>query len=205
MKKNAKNKKRQVFLRSRRGVIIVALIAVMVLLINLISASYSWFTPQENKKGGMAYSFDGRARSENCSMSTFLGTKVTATNKQQGEYINQIRYDSSESTGNVSVAGSAVRYFKTEIINADSENASDISLYLKTMPACTLAVTYPGNSVRIFSSVQNDCYIVRDAYVKKNVSTDVNGPGLLEVEWFVKNNGSSAITINLNNLYMLYN
>ena len=51
MKKSANSKERQVFLCSRRGVILVALIAVIVLVINLITASYSWFTPQQDKKG----------------------------------------------------------------------------------------------------------------------------------------------------------
>ena len=212
MKKSANSKERQVFLCSRRGVILVALIAVIVLVINLITASYSWFTPQQDKKGSMAYSFDGKARSESCTMSTFIGAKVTGDNIRQGEYINQIRYESSGTTGTVFVSAASssnqpgISYFKTEIINSDINNASYISLYIKNMPACTLAVTYPGNSVRTFSSGQTDCYIVRNAYVKKHIDTDVNGPGLLAIEWFVMNyNTSSNVSINLDDLYLLYN
>ena len=212
MKKNEKDKNRKIFISSRRGVIVVALIAVMVLMISLITASYSWFTPQEDKKGSMAYAFDGNVRSENCSMSTFKGTKKAATEYENGQikyYKNQIVYNSSASTGSVSIAAGATQYFKTEIINADTNYASDISLFIKELPAgnMTLAVTYPGNSVRTVSNSSKtyDYYIVRDAYVKKYVSTDVNGPGKLEVEWFITNNGSGSISVNLNYLYLLYN
>lgn len=205
MKKKAKDKNRQIFISSRRGVIVIALIAILVLMINLISASYSWFTPQEDAKGSLAYAFEGNVRSENCSMSTFKGDKNDTADISQNKFKNQIIYQTTEATGSVSIAAGKTQYFKTEIINADTQNASDISLYIKSMPAGTLAVTYPGNSVRVFGTSQTDCYIVRDAYVKKYVSTDVNGPGKLEVEWFVTNNGSSSISVNLNNLYLLYN
>ena len=166
MKKKTKKNKRKVFIASRRGVLMVAVIAVLVLLINIITASYSWFTPQQDAKSSMSYAFEGKARSESCTFSTFRGTKVTSSNQQDGEYINQIRYNASASTGSQSVTAGVPNYFKTEIINSDTNNASDISLFIKSMPAGTLAVTYPGNSVRKFSSTQTDCYIVRDAYVK---------------------------------------
>lgn len=206
MKKKAKEKNRQIFVSSRRGVIIVALIAIMVLMINLISASYSWFTPQEDKKRSMAYAFDGNVRSESCDeMNTFVGIKQTSADLQNNKYKNQIIYSTTEATGNQSVAAGATKYFKTEIINSDTKSASDISLFIKSLPASTLAVTYPGNSVHEYGIAQTDCPIVRDAYVKKYVATDVNGPGKLEIEWFVTNNGSSAITVNLNYLYLVYN
>lgn len=204
MKKKTKKNKRKVFIASRRGVLMVAVIAALVLLINIITASYSWFTPQQDAKSGMQYIFQGKARSESCTFSTFKGTKVTTADIPNGQYVNMINYGSSAVTGSQTIAANSIGYFKTEIINSDTNNASDISLYIKSMPACTLAVTFPGNSVRTFSSAQTDCYIVRDAYVKKNVATDVNGPGKLVIEWFIKT-GSSSVTINLNNLYLLYN
>ncbi len=204
MKKKSQKDKRKVFLASRRGVIMISTIAVLVLLINLITASYSWFTPQNVNGTGLQYTFDGKPRSENCSFKTYKGTKVTDGDRQEGEYLGQIRYDANETTGNVSVAANSVQYFKTEIVNADTQNASDVSLFIKSMPACTVAVTYPANSVRIVSSTTSDYYIIRNAYVKRKDTADVNGPGLLVVEWFVKT-GSSIATINLNNLYLTYN
>lgn len=203
MKKNAKSTKMTVF-STRRGVMLIALLAVLILIVNLITASYSWFTPQSENGQNMSYSFTGKIRSENCTMSTFKGVKLTGTTIKDGEYINQIRYDITPSTGSVTVAAGTTQYFKTEIINQDTVNASDISLFIKSLPACTLAVTYPANTVRKFSETQKDLYIVRDAYVKRKDNADVNGPGKLEIDWFVTA-GASSVTLDLNGLYLLYN
>lgn len=207
MKKKTKAQKRKLFVASRRGVIVVALIAVLVLVINLITASYSWFTPQEEAKRGMIYSFDGQMRSENCTMTHFTGKRLSSgtDTREDGQYWNQMVYETPQSTS-ISVPAGQRKYFKTEIINGDSNNASDISLYISDLKNCTLAVTYPGNSVRPIPAGQtDDVYIVRDAFVKRKDNGDVNGlPGKLEVEWFVIG-GSGGTTVNLNNVYLLYN
>lgn len=212
-KRKAKSKKQLMFMRSRRGVILVALIAVMVLIINLISASYSWFTPENVNGTGMKYDYESKARSENCTMSTYKGVKVTGNNgngqTHAGYYLNQIHYDSSATTSNVSIASGATQYFKTEIINQDTKNASGISLYITGISGvnasntCTMAVTYPSNSVRTLTTSGTN-FIIRNAYVKRKDAQDVNGPGLLVVEWFVTNNGSSSISVNPSNLYLTY-
>ena len=211
MKKNAR-KRKQTFLASRRGVIMIAAIAVLVLVINIITASYSWFTPGDVDGTGMRYSYDGQARSEDCSFKTYLGTKVTESNKgsHAGYFVNQIDYEPDERTTAVSISAGDTQYFKTEIINADRYYASDISLCISQIPAaqCMFAVTYPSNTVRLINSGSTtyDYFIVRDAYVKKNVETDVNGPGLLVIEWFVKNNhATNSLSINPSNLYLMYN
>lgn len=200
-------KKQQRIIRSRRGIIMIALIAVLVLIINIITASYSWFTPGEEEKRGMSYGFTGNARSENCSRTTYLGTKTASWSTEGDPYINQIVYGDTTAANSQTIGAGAVKYFKTEIINADTKNASCVSLYISSIPACTLAITYPGNTVRTFKSTdtRTDIYLVRDAYVKRHDSADVDGPGKLQIEWFVKNNSSSSITVNLGNLYLLYN
>lgn len=204
MKSSAKQKKKRA-LDTRRGVVLIALLALVILVINLVSASYSWFKPQDVSNRGLEYSFTGKMRSENCEMYTYRGTLVTAANRQDGEYVGQIRYDTSPNIGSVNLTGGGnIQYFKTEIINQDTNNASDVSLYISSLGACTLAVTYPGNTVRTFSETQSDLYIVRDAYVKRKDNADVNGPGKLVIEWFVKS-GTSAVTVNPGNLYLLYN
>jgi hypothetical protein len=204
MKSNAKQKKKRA-LNTRTGVVLIAMLALVVLIVNLVSASYSWFTPQTVEKKGLDYGFTGKVRSEDCEMYTYRGTKITSSNRLDGEYIGQIRYDTSPNSSSVNVSGGGnVEYFKTEIINQDTNSASDISLYISSLGACTLAVTYPGNTVRTFSETQTDLYIVRDAYVKRKDNADVNGPGKLTIEWFVKS-GSGSVTVNPANLYLLYN
>ena len=208
-KKMSKKAKANEVLHSRKGVILLALIALMVLIINLISASYSWFQPSTVTKKSVGYSYDGKLRSQDCDMTTILGTKAAEADPDGGIYKGQIDYNpnlssNQHATNTISIAAGATQYFKTEIVNRNTENATDISLYIKVMPACTVAVTYPSNSVRTVSDSRNDYYLIRNAYIKKYVPTDVNGPGLLEVEWFVKNTGSSGISINLDYLYIIY-
>lgn len=213
MKRNSRKDKRNKFIASRRGVVMIAVIALLILIINIITASYSWFTPQNVNGTGMQYSYSGSARSEDCHMSTFLGTKVTGSigegQENYGYYINQIRYANTARTTSVTIAAGATQYFKTEIINQDTKYASCISLYITSIGnisatnTCTLAVTFPSNSVRTLTAQSNN-FIIRNAYVKRKDTQDVNGPGLLSVEWFVKNNGATAIAVNPSHLYLTY-
>lgn len=209
--KGKSKKKKFTLLQSRKGIILITLIALMVLLLNLITASFSWFTPLSESGKSVGYSYQGQLRSQDCTMSTILGTKMSSM--ENGLYIDQINYDTTlasnaiPSNKEISVASGATQYFKTEIVNNDKENGTDIGLYIKSIPNCVLAVTYPSNSVRTINSNDPptyDYYLIRNAFIKKYVATDVNGPGLLEVEWFVKNSGSSAITIDLDDLYITY-
>lgn len=215
-KDNGKSKsKKKVMLTKRRGVIIISVLAVLVLVVNIITASFSWFTPQQVQGAGMAYTEDAYLRSEQCTFSTYQGTKRSTS--QSGHYIDEIEYDASP-ISTISVPAGQTKYLRTSIINADTNYASDVSVYFNSIgtASCnlTLAVTFPSNTVRTISSAQSDYYLVRNAYVKVHDSNDVDGPGLLQIDWFVKNNGSSAVTLKLGpqseggtnaNMYLMYN
>lgn len=196
--------KKKVF--TRRGILLISLLAIIILIINLITASYSWFTPKTVNGAGMQYVDLAYARSENCSFSTHEGTKRTTYTT--GHYIDQIEYGSSAVTS-ASVPAGETKYFRTSIINADTQYASDVSLYFASFGQAncnlTVAVTFPSNTVRTVSSENTDYYLIRNAFVKVHDANDVDGPGLLQIDWFVKNNGSSAVTINLSNMYLVYN
>jgi len=200
---------------TRRGVILISILAALILTINIITASYSWFTPKTVNGAGMQYVEEAYVRSEQCSFSTYEGTKRSVY--QTGHYIDQIDYGNSAVTS-VSVAAGETRYFRTSIINADTKYASDVSLYFASFgqAGCnlTVAVTFPSNTVRTVSKAETDYYLIRNAFVKVHDANDVDGPGLLQVDWFVKNNGSSAVTIKLGpesaggenaNMYLMYN
>lgn len=197
---------------TRRGVILISVLAVLILMVNIITASYSWFTPQTVNGSGMQYVDTGYIRSEQCTFKTYRGT--INTNYSAGHYIDQIDYN-TEITSE-SVPAGQTKYFRTSIVNADKKAASDVSLYFSSFgdsgSNLTVAVTYPSNTVRTVSGEQTDYCLVRNAYVKVNDDNDVDGPGLLQVDWFVKNNGSSAVTINVGrmggsnaNMYIMYN
>lgn len=218
--KKAKNKRSPKFELAnkrftRRGVVLISVLAVLILLVNVITASYSWFTPKTVPGSGMQYVKDAYLRSEQCSFSTYEGWK--RTEYSTGHYKDAIEYNSSAVTSATIEAGKT-KYFRTSIINADTNAASDVSVFFASFgqASCnlTVAVTYPSNTVRKVSAAETDYYLIRNAYVKVRDDNDVDGPGLLQVDWFVINNGSSAVTIKLGpesdggtdaNMYLMYN
>lgn len=217
-KKNNKKAKAKAAI-TRKGVMLIALLAAMILVVSIVTFSYSWFEPQTVTGKGLSFNEDTRLRSEDCSFETHKGEVVTSTMKTndpdtyKGYFIDQVRYFDAVETGSVPIPANSRVYFKTDITNGigafsrtNGEYPSIVSLYITTMPGnLTVACTYPSNSVRFVSSTQYDYYIIRNAYVKVKDDEDVDGPGLLEVEWFVENNTGTASSINLNNLYLMYN
>jgi len=206
----SKNKNRQRL--NRRGIVLIALLAVMILIVNLIVFSYSWFTPLTTTGVGLALDMTDRnlsIRSEKCTFSTYQGTLVTENNKNQhtGYYIDQIHYSDTPIAENAEITipkattvtenGKTTTvpgrvYFRTNIQNTDTEHPSVISLYHHSFPAgLGIGVTYPSNTYFINGdegdSDYDDCFILRNAYVKVKDDADVDGPGLLQVEWFVEN------------------
>lgn len=213
----SKAKKRSQKRATRRGIILISVLAVLILIVNIITASFSWFTPNTPVIGaGMEYKKDTYNRSENCEFYTYSGLKQQIY--EDGLYIDQINYGGSAIDHvNVSANG-GVAYFRTSIQNKDENFPSVISLYFASVGTSTsnltFAVTDPSNTVRTVSGVQNDYCLLRNAYVKRKDLNDVDGPGLLQVDWFVINNGSSSVTINVGpesdggtyaNMYLMYN
>ena len=214
-------KKKRQSLR-RRGIILVALLAVMILIVNLIVFSYSWFTPVSTRGVGLAFDTADNPlslRSEKCTFSTYQGTLVTEDNweqtitidgvsttyKAQNYFIDQIAYSSNPIADNAVITiprattedGEIVPgrvYFRTNVQNTDTEHPSVISLYHHSFPAdLGTGVTFPSNTYFINGDTDyDDCFILRNAYVKVKDEADVDGPGLLQVDWFVENFDTSA-------------
>lgn len=184
------------FLSGRNGIVLVALLAVMILVISLITMSYSWFTPEVRKGTGMTYQADLKIRSENCS--------IVGTYKNTAEANHAKNYSTAVGTSE-SVPANGIRYFKTVISNADA-NATNVSLYAASLPSGTygLGVAYPSNSYHKYSSGGSDVYIVRNAHID-GMSEGENGE--IYVEWFIKNESDSAVTVNFSTLglYLMYN
>ena len=191
---------------TRRGVVLISVLAALILIINVITASYSWFTPKSVAGAGMQYVEDAYTRSEQCTFSTYEGTK--RTEYATGHYIDQVEYSSSAITS-ATIPKGETKYFRTSIINADTKYASDVSLYFSSFGEAdcnlTVAVTFPSNTVRKVSKAEPDYYLIRNAYVKIHDDNDVDGPGLLQIDWFVTNNGTGPVTLDLSNMYLLYN
>ncbi|MEE3492258.1 hypothetical protein [Ruminococcus sp.] len=200
IKKSAKqpkkqNKRKKVF-TTRNGIVLVALLAVLILLVSVVTLSYSWFEPQSRPGTGMEYRADAAVRSQNCSIKgTYAGTVTNGA----------ITYDKTNSlSGTQSVSGD-IKYFLTEIENADPA-PTNISLFIGSLPAASsdyygLGVAVPSNSYRKISSAQTDYYIIRNAYI--NGFKDGHN-GELTVEWFIRPEGNT-VDFNVNNLYIMYN
>lgn len=195
-------------LNTRRGVVLIIALAVLILVVNIITASFSWFSPNKVAGSGMVYEEDGGLRGEDCKFSTYLGTRRTTY--ETGKYIDQMEYPGEALTSAVPIPAGETRYFRTSIVNSeDYPYPSVISLYISQIGQSgsnlRVAVTYPSNTVRDITGRQDDYYIVRNAYVKAYQKNDVDGPGLLQIDWFVTNNGSSQVSIDIPKLYLMYN
>ena len=123
--------------------------------------------------------------------------------RAQGYFIDQVAYadnpiaedavipipkatTTTENGETVTVPGRV--YFRTNIQNTDTEHPSVISLYHHQMlEDVGVAITYPSNTYHRTEAVYDDYFILRNAYVKVKDEADVDGPGLLQVEWFVEN------------------
>lgn len=200
---------------TRRGVVLISALAILILIVNIVTASFSWFTPNSVAGAGMEYKKTTYNRSEQCEFYTRSGMKHN--DYADGHYIDQMNYADLDLTS-VSINPGQTAYFRTSIENKDENYPSDVSMYFASFGESgsnlTVAVTYPSNTVRTVSGVQTDFCLLRNAFVKRKDVNDVDGPGLLQVDWFVINNGSSAVTIKLSpesnggtdaNMYLMYN
>ena len=160
---------------SHLGVILIVTLAVVILVVNVLSFSYSWFTPKQVTAKSMSFEAQSTLRSENCDFKTYQGEIVTAEMKESNatKYANysidQIRYDDNYIADNAvisvpkatttTVDGKTVTtpgrvYFRTNIQNNDTKYPSVVSLYHENMPAdLYCAVTYPSNTFHFVGSL----------------------------------------------------
>lgn len=211
----SKTKEKKLLLYGRRGIVVVSVLAVLILLVNIITLSYSWFEPETVDGKGLKLNDATRLRSEDCSFETFIG-EVNDT-FSDGHYIDQVLFEddplqdqlvANASQTKVTVPAKngdtpGIVYFRTEIQNNSELYPSVVSLYAHSMPAnLTVACTSPSNTVRMVGSTsKSDYYIVRNAFIKTKDLNDADGPGLLPVEWFLQNDTNSAIEIQITATY----
>lgn len=190
-----KNKKKAV--TAKQGVMLVAMLAILILVINIVTASYSWFTPQTKTGSSINYSANNALRSEDCSMKTYLGTM------QSSGKVTYATDPGDELNTSQTINSSGVIYFRTVVDNAASF-ATDVSLFIESIPVgATVAVTVPSNTVKVIETGKNtDFAIIRNAYISV-VDAMVAGSGELKVDWFVQ--ASSGTEVDIPGLYLTYN
>lgn len=211
MKKKEKSRNKNPKMKySRFGVMLVVFLAVLILIVNIISASYSWFSPDSVYGSGMTFVQSDYMRSEQCSFKLYQGeVKSSGIDYDVQVLSTGTASDTLVTSTTATLTSSAdvtedLHYYRIEVQNEDTENASDISLYFTNVPAgTTIGIVKPTNSTHTYSDATNDVNIVRNAYVKKYLSTDVD-PGILYVEFFIRCTGSS-FTFDETDIYLLYN
>lgn len=205
MKKTRKKSRRHFAdkLVTRRGIVLIASLAAMILIVNIITASFSWFTPQEGKR--MSYDTAYTLRSENCTFTTEVGKYWDYDVDGHDHFTGYIDYSSTYPNAAIPAGGTV--YYRTIVQNSSEVlNPSNISLYIADFPAnCSIGVQEPSNTFRTYTTAQQDLAIVRNAYVKTYVATDVDGPGRLYIDWFVVNNTTAPKSIDITGVYLVYN
>lgn len=206
MSKSKKRTKKGI--SKRNGITLIILLAVMILIVNIVTLSYSWYEPGVKTGTGMSYVSDVQVRSEKCAIiGTFPATEnaISDASLRTGNLVYNTD-DLSNAITTASVPANRIYYFRTVIANNDETASSNISLYLKDFPAnASLGVAYPSNSYHSYSAAAQDVNIVRNAHIFGNMNDDYSK---LTIDWFVKT-GDTAVTVNFNptnnEIYISYN
>lgn len=201
---------------SHKFILVLLILTCLVCAVTIISSSISWFTPtidENNFKNIALVETDVPLRSETCSFNTYEG--IMASDGTISYSSTPVTTGESFLTGTATPANGvdgkvkpAYKYFKTEVLNSSYQYPSCVSLFLSSVnEGVNLGVTYPSNSYRtVLSGETNDFYLIRNAYVKVRLDSDVDGPGLLTIEWFIRNDSTTTnMSIVPSNLYLVYN
>ena len=182
------------------------ILAVLIAIVSIVTVSFSWFEPGTKEGIGLAFNDETKLRAQNCTITTFEGTK-----NQDGTYYYGVTNVGTDNvTINATTSGDtttpAIKYYRTVITNSSEDYDTVVSLYLSSFSPsdgnASIGVAYPTNSYRTFTVTQKDIHIVRNAYVPRKIVTDQN-PGELVIEWFVKCD-SGSVTFNPSEVYLMY-
>ena len=185
--------------------ILCVLMAILTIVIAMTTVSFSWFEPDVKEGIGLQYKDEAPLRDEGCDITATYSGAYNNTPGSSGYGL--VQYGDQVSTASVTVSSGQTVYYKTVITNSSTEYDTTVSLFLPSFAPTTggkasIGVAMPTNSFRTFSATQTDIHIIRNAHVKKYVSTDAN-PGELAVEWFVKCD-SGSVTFNTSNVFLMY-
>lgn len=177
------------------------MMAILILVIGMTTVSFSWFEPSSLSGSGLSFKHVTAVNSNECIVNTYSGQM-----NAKGEIVY---YDTALSSGNgnnsVSISSDSTSYFKTVITNNNTSYDANISLYLKNLTINTsadVAIIYPTNTYRTFTSNQQDLHLVRNAYVEAKDTK--SGTGEITVEWFIRCAEGTA-SFDADDIYIMYN
>lgn len=152
-RKSKSDKKKRFF--GKKGYTITIVLAALILVVSIITLSYSWFSPMSQSGTSMSYSANIKVRSENCEIKgTYPATSENhlpmsaKTGNLESSYVSEpvesvtvkliesavdldsgveLPADTNYDTAN------QIYYFRTKIDNNDVQ-PTNVSLYLKSVP-----------------------------------------------------------------------
>ena len=213
MKSNAKSSDKKgktikTLFRSSRATVILSLFAIVLIVVNLVLVSYSWFSPASQKGTGIKYNTSINFRSEKCEMKQYTGTNTNGvieyTPITAGSFERKLSGGQNGTT----------YYFQTEITNTDQEYPTIVSLFFSSFPTSWkdntefsglgFGVQEPSNSYHTYNATQSpDFYLIRNAFIDKNDGH--NKEASLSVKWFVVVPAGNEVTLNLGTMFLTYN
>ncbi len=182
--------------KEKRSFRLISQIIILVLIVVMgIGTTSSWYnrTQNSNQTGAiLSYEQTGVVNGTGCTTETFLGTDDNGV----------VDYSDTKQTEAVTVAAGTTVHFETVISNKSNRGAATVSLYLKSSAqsyAAYIGVRELEKTYKPFTGISSggSYYIcIEDNIPVKNNSTSA-------VYWFVKSD--AALTIDPNNLYVVYN
>ena len=233
-KKSAKKHKKLKGILGKRGYTLTIVLAALILIVSIITLSYSWYSPLSQPGTSMNYSAKVSVRSENCSiLGTFPATSENAlpmsmkTGNLEASYdataaedvtvqlITSLPQEHPEDAAIDTADTGEIYYFRTKIANNDLQ-PTNVSLYMKTAPTLVDGEA-PGDSfskigigvVSPSNSYHTFTTTQSDVCIIRNAF--IRGMNdekykTLYVDWFVRIYSSSSVTIDFDdNLYLRYN
>ena len=231
-KKSAQKSKGIKGIFSKRGYTVTVVLAALILIVSIVTLSYSWYSPLTQPGTSMSYSATVKVRSENCSiLGTFPANSENAlpmslkTGNLEASYVQtaaeyatvqlaSMPQDAPQGAAADSASTGQIFYFRTKIANNDTQ-PTNVSLYLKTAPSLVdgetpgasfskigIGVASPSNSYHTYTSPQTDVCIIRNAFVR---GCNDEKYQTLYVDWFVRTYSASSVKIDFDDLYIRYN
>lgn len=183
---------------------VLSCIAVLVLaLVMVVGTTFSWYdrTKGEDKTAyKIEYSQSGKVTAVGCTFETFLGTNTDGV----------VEYSETASTGTITLGAdeekSKLTYFKTVITNDANAGDAIVSLNLKDAPvsnALHVGIIEPEKTYKPFTGIDSTTN-ASVVCIEDNIELANNGEQ--PIYWFIEVPAgySSDLTINLDNLYVVY-
>ncbi|MBQ9743306.1 MAG: hypothetical protein IJV88_06535 [Ruminococcus sp.] len=182
--------------KEKRTFRLISQIIILVLVVIMgIGTTSSWYNRTQNSSQTgaiLSYEQTGKVNGTGCTLQTFLGTNDNGV----------VDYSDTEQTEAVTVAAGSTVHFETVVTNSGNNGAASVSLYLKSSAqsyAAYIGVRELEKTYKPFTGISSG----GNYYICIEDNIPVENDASSSVYWFIKSD--AALTIDPNNLYVVYN